>query len=102
MPLDLLEKDLYRCFPNLGTSVHSIGQLRKAESFGVSYVTAGHIFTTDCKKDLAPRGLGFLSDVNLVILFGYGQEREFPKDLSFSFTDYSTTHSHSIVPVDSL
>lgn len=63
MPLDLLEKDLYRCFPNLGTSVHSIGQLRKAESFGVSYVTAGHIFTTDCKKDLAPRGLGFLSDI---------------------------------------
>lgn len=63
MPLDLLKKDMYRCFSDLGTSVHSIDQLREAESLGVTYVTAGHIFATDCKKDLAPRGPGFLSDI---------------------------------------
>ena len=27
------------------------------------YMTAGHIYVTDCKKGLAPRGLGFLKDV---------------------------------------
>ena len=63
MPLPLMEKDLCRCFSSLGTSVHSIEQLREAESLGVTYVTAGHIFATDCKKDLAPRGPGFLSDI---------------------------------------
>ena len=26
-------------------------------------LTAGHIYVTDCKKGLAPRGLGFLKDV---------------------------------------
>ena len=58
-----MEKDLCRCFSSLGTSVHSIEQLREAESLGVTYVTAGHIFATDCKKDLSPRGLRFLSDI---------------------------------------
>ncbi|HSQ33465.1 MAG TPA: thiamine phosphate synthase, partial [Peptostreptococcaceae bacterium] len=27
------------------------------------YILAGHIFTTDCKKDLAPRGLDFLQNI---------------------------------------
>ena len=29
----------------------------------MSYITAGHIYVTDCKKGLEPRGLGFLKDV---------------------------------------
>ena len=36
---------------------------KEAERLGVSYMTAGHIYVTDCKKGLAPRGLGFLKDV---------------------------------------
>ena len=32
----------------------------KAQENGASYITASHIFPTDCKADLAPRGLEFL------------------------------------------
>ena len=35
----------------------------EAERLGAAYVTAGHIFTTDCKKGLPPRGLDFLKNV---------------------------------------
>ena len=47
----------------IGTSVHSVEEAVEAERLGASYVTAGHIFTTDCKPDLAPRGLEFLENV---------------------------------------
>ena len=32
----------------------------EAQSLGATYITAGHVFPTDCKKGLAPRGLDFL------------------------------------------
>ena len=35
----------------------------QAQQLGASYITAGHIFATDCKKGLPPRGLGFLKDI---------------------------------------
>ena len=63
MPLPLLGSDLSRSFPILGTSVHSTVQLKQAESLGVTYVTAGHVFPTDCKKDLPARGIRFLSGI---------------------------------------
>lgn len=47
----------------IGTSVHSIEQAEKAMKLGADYVTAGHIFKTDCKKGLEPRGLGFLEEI---------------------------------------
>lgn len=47
----------------LGTSIHSLEQLQQAKTMGVTYVLAGHIFPTDCKKDLPPRGLSFLQSV---------------------------------------
>lgn len=47
----------------MGTSVHSIEQAEKAMKLGADYVTAGHIFRTDCKKGLEPRGLGFLEKI---------------------------------------
>ncbi len=51
-------------FINLvGASVHSVEEAVEAEKMGVNYVIAGHIFETDCKKGLAPRGLEFLSQV---------------------------------------
>ena len=31
---------------------------------GASYVVAGHIFETDCKKGLEPRGLNFIKDIS--------------------------------------
>lgn len=56
------EKNL-QDFTCVGASIHSVEEALLAQSLGASYVTAGHVFATDCKKDLAPRGLDFLKDV---------------------------------------
>lgn len=71
LPLPILEayvkKDLsnnyQQFFKIIGTSVHSVEDAIKAEQLGATYMTAGHIFATDCKKGLPPRGLDFLKNV---------------------------------------
>lgn len=77
LPLPLLEKnpEIAKDFEMVGTSVHSLEQLKKAEKLGASYVIAGHIFTTDCKKDLMPRGIEFLQSIcdnSTVPVYGIG------------------------------
>ncbi len=47
----------------LGVSVHSREEAIKAEQLGATYLTAGHIFATDCKKGVPPRGLDWLRDI---------------------------------------
>lgn len=47
----------------LGVSVHSVAEAQNAYAHGATYVTAGHIFPTDCKPGLPPRGLAFLREV---------------------------------------
>lgn len=54
-------------FEMLGTSVHSVEEAKEAQELGCSYLFAGHIFATDCKKDLPPRGLAFLQEVCLQV-----------------------------------
>ena len=44
-------------------SVHTVEEARNAEKLGADGLIAGHIFVTDCKKGLAPRGLEFLKEV---------------------------------------
>lgn len=50
-------------FETIGASCHSVQDTCEAIRLGASYITAGHIFDTDCKKGLAGRGLGFLTQV---------------------------------------
>ncbi len=50
-------------FSHLGASCHSVDDAREAEALGCTYITAGHIFATDCKRGIPPRGLSFLTDV---------------------------------------
>lgn len=50
-------------FDIMGASCHSAEDAVTAERLGCTYVTAGHIFATDCKKGLPPRGLDFLREV---------------------------------------
>ena len=50
-------------FSILGASCHSAAEAREAQALGCTYVTAGHIFETDCKRGLPGRGLTFLRDV---------------------------------------
>jgi len=46
-----------------GASVHSIVEAKEAQALGASYLIAGHIFSTDCKKGIPSRGLSFLKEV---------------------------------------
>ena len=46
-----------------GCSIHSVEEAVEARNMGASYITAGHVYATDCKKGLAPRGLDFLKNV---------------------------------------
>lgn len=54
-------------FSTIGVSVHSISEAETAEILGASYLIAGHIFATDCKKGLKPRGLEYLSDISKAV-----------------------------------
>ena len=46
-----------------GCSIHSVEEAVEARNMGASYITAGHVYATDCKKGLTPRGLDFLKNV---------------------------------------
>lgn len=50
-------------FRIIGCSCHSPEEAREAVSLGATYITAGHVFATDCKKGLPPRGPDFLREV---------------------------------------
>lgn len=50
-------------FENVGVSVHSIDEAKNSEILGADYIIAGHIFATDCKRGIPPRGLSFLSEI---------------------------------------
>ncbi|MCD8197207.1 MAG: thiamine phosphate synthase [Lachnospiraceae bacterium] len=66
LPLHMLlamEETKKRKFDVLGASVHAPEEAVAAEAAGAAYVTAGHVFATDCKKGLPPRGIPFLGEV---------------------------------------
>ena len=50
-------------FSILGTSCHSVEDSLEAEALGCTYIIAGHVFETDCKKGLPGRGPDFLRNV---------------------------------------
>ena len=50
-------------FKIIGASCHSTDDAVEAQRLGCSYITAGHIFETDCKKGLMGRGTDFLHAV---------------------------------------
>ncbi|WP_432662961.1 thiamine phosphate synthase [Wukongibacter baidiensis] len=47
----------------LGLSVHSVEEAIKAEKLGAKYILASHIFETDCKKGLKPKGIQMIEDI---------------------------------------
>ena len=57
------EQNIHNDFESVGTSVHSIEDAVLAEKSGADYIITGHIFATDCKKGLPPRGVKFLKEV---------------------------------------
>lgn len=67
LPLSLMDRDAKNKFEVVGVSVHSAREARLAEQMGASYITAGHIFATDCKKGLKPRGIEFLKEIKRTV-----------------------------------
>ena len=66
LPLPLLRKmtdEQKSNFRILGASCHSVEDALEAERLGCTYIIAGHIFATDCKKGVEPRGPEFLKDI---------------------------------------
>lgn len=57
-----LEKnpEIRKQFSKIGVSVHSCEEALRAEHLGADYLTAGHIFDTECKHGLPGRGPAFL------------------------------------------
>ena len=66
LPLHLLKEmtqEQKSRFTDLGASCHSVEDALEAQALGCTYITAGHVFETDCKKGLPGRGLEFLRNV---------------------------------------
>lgn len=58
--LSSLDKSFFHI---LGVSTHSVEEAIRAEKLGATYITASHIFETNCKKGIPPQGLSYLKDV---------------------------------------
>ncbi len=63
LPLPLLEKADLSGMETIGASCHSVEEAKRAERLGATYITAGHIFATDCKKGIPGRGPAFLAEI---------------------------------------
>ena len=66
MPLPLLAQmpDKARHSLHISTSVHSASEAEQALQLGVKALIAGHIYATNCKAGVPPRGLAFLRSIN--------------------------------------
>ena len=62
-----IKAELIKKYKRIGVSIHSLDEAKEVENLGASYVVAGHIFETDCKKDLKPRGLKFVEELSSIL-----------------------------------
>ncbi len=61
MFIDNLDK--LKNYDIVGVSTHSIEEAVNCERLGADYITSSHIFATDCKKGIEPKGIEFLKQV---------------------------------------
>ena len=75
-----IREGLIKKYKKIGVSIHSIDEVKEVEMLGATYIVAGHIFETDCKKDLEPRGLKFIQELSstltipIFVIGGINQE----------------------------
>ena len=62
-----IREGLIKKYKRIGVSIHSLVEAKETEILGASYIVAGHIFETDCKKGLEPRGLNFIKELSSVL-----------------------------------
>ena len=63
-----IREELIKKYKKIGVSIHSIDEAKEVEMLGATYIVAGHIFKTDCKKDLEPRGLEFIQELSSALI----------------------------------
>lgn len=63
-----IREELIKKYKKIGVSIHSINEAKEVEMLGANYVVVGHIFKTDCKKDLEPRGLEFIQELSSALI----------------------------------
>ena len=61
-------KESLNSFDNIAVSIHSLSEALTVQKFVEEtpqniFIIAGHIFETDCKKGLDPRGVEFLKEI---------------------------------------
>lgn len=64
----LNSRDILSSFDNVAVSIHSLSEALTVQKFVEEtsqniFLIAGHIFETDCKKGLQPRGIEFLKEI---------------------------------------
>ena len=62
LTMDLLRNSDISGFELVGASAHTVEDAVEAERLGASYITLSHIFETDCKKGVPPKGLSLITD----------------------------------------
>ena len=62
-----IREGLIKKYKRIGVSIHSLEEAKDVENLGATYVVAGHIFETDCKKGLEPRGLNFIKELSSIL-----------------------------------
>ena len=62
-----IREELIKKYKKIGVSIHSIDEVKEVEMLGATYIVAGHIFETDCKKGLEPRGLNFIKELSSIL-----------------------------------
>ena len=63
LPFEVFKTNDISYFDIVGVSVHSLEEAIFTEENGASFIIYGHIFQTDCKKDLKPRGTEVLAEI---------------------------------------
>ena len=63
-----IREKLIKKYKRIGVSIHSLDEGKEVEILGATYVVAGHIFETDCKKDLKPRGIIFIKQLSSTLI----------------------------------
>ena len=62
-----IREKLIKKYKRIGVSIHSLEEAKDVENLGATYVVAGHIFETDCKKGLEPRGPNFIKELSSIL-----------------------------------
>lgn len=50
-------------FENISVAIHSASEVEKAQQIGATCLVFGHIFETNCKQGLSPRGIESLEEI---------------------------------------